>query len=480
MTIASAHAVDARRKPTGGFIFLTATQLCLIWWAYREKHIELRDVRTWFAAWELQARRCLLTFGQQAFYTLEELNGLVGGVGGMHLRASLRRLDAVGLLTWSTSHLAFPKTPDELKVKNTSRLFDMINAVPNHQRRIPVPRRMVRFLAGARRRCLMATILGHVIRCLYFRKGECSSKGCCKASWIAEVFGVNGSNVKAARRYLTEMGWLTSLETSQRVRNRYGQWVRVNLDWPGSDEKEEVVVSSCREPKSAQLRSRPPKRLSTTESRPLRENKKPFQELKHQKPTSGSRTGVLKTKETNKKPSIHHIVPDDLRDTERLLALFEDTQKQGSIGGSENDRLRFIATAEHARFVGSTNPCGLLAQLIRRQLWHFVTADDEERAQKRLKAHIYGGREERRPEAQHKEALSDDASFVRVLESRMRQQGFHGNVFSLLHAERPEWTRARWEGAQMELDGRKTHTPVPDFISASDVARGILTPQRRR
>jgi hypothetical protein len=352
MTTGSADAVDARRKPAGGFIFLTVTQLCLIWWAYIEKRIELRDVRTWFATWELQARRCLLKSGQHAFYTIEELNALVGGVGGMHLRASIRRLEAVGLLVWSTSALAFPKSPEELKVKDTSRLFHMLSTVPNQQRRIPVPRRMVRFLAGARRRCLMATILGHLIRCLYFRKGKCSSRGCCKASWIAEVFGVNVSNVKAARKYLSEMGWLTNLQTSQRVRNRYGQWVIVNLDWPGSGENEDPIVSSCGAPKSAELKSRPPEHLSTTESRPPRKNEEPFQELKHQQSASGDLTGVSKKNEKKDIPNLQHIIPDDLRDTARLLSLFEEAQAHGCIGAGDNDRLTFIATAEHARFVG--------------------------------------------------------------------------------------------------------------------------------
>jgi hypothetical protein len=191
MTTLNAEAERAVRKPTGGFVFLTVTQLCLIWWAYLEKLIELRDVRTWFGTWELQARRCLLKPGQRAIYTLEELHGLVGGVGGMHLRGSIRRLEASGLLVWSTSHLGFPKSPEELKVKDTSRLHEMLESIPNNRRRVPVPRRMVRFLAGARRRCLMATILGHLIRCLYYRKGGCTGKGCCTSTWIAKVFGVN-------------------------------------------------------------------------------------------------------------------------------------------------------------------------------------------------------------------------------------------------------------------------------------------------
>jgi hypothetical protein len=478
MTTLKAETESTVRKPTGGFIFLTVTQLCLIWWAYLEKLIELRDVRTWFGTWELQARRCLLKPGQRAVYTLEELHGLVGGVGGMHLRGSIRRLEASGLLVWSTSHLGFPGSPEELKVTDTSRLHDMLESIPNNRRRIPVPRRMVRFLAGARRRCLMATILGHLVRCLYYRKGGCTGKGCCTSTWIAKVFGVNSSNVKAARQYLAEMGWLTLLETSQHVRNRYGQWVTINLDWPGEDTHQRAIVAACstsgREPSGS--RSQPPEPLSTTESRPPLGNKKPFQEHKHQKPTSGGPAGIYQANEKTDTPTLHHIVPDDLRDTARLLTLFEEAHQEGFIGGNESERLTFISTAEHARFVGSTNPCGLFAQLIRRRLWHFVTADDEDAAQRRLKEHFYGSTSERRAPVYTRGGLSDDASFVAVLQARMRQRGFYGDVFPLLHVERPEWTRERWERALTELEeGRRKHATARGLTSASDLAARVLS-----
>jgi hypothetical protein len=478
MTTLKAETESTVRKPTGGFIFLTVTQLCLIWWAYLEKLIELRDVRTWFGTWELQARRCLLKPGQRAVYTLEELHGLVGGVGGMHLRGSIRRLEASGLLVWSTSHLGFPGSPEELKVTDTSRLHDMLESIPNNRRRIPVPRRMVRFLAGARRRCLMATILGHLVRCLYYRKGGCTGKGCCTSTWIAKVFGVNSSNVKAARQYLAEMGWLTLLETSQRVRNRYGQWVTINLDWPGEDTHQRAIVAACstsgREPSGS--RSQPPEPLSTTESRPPLGNKKPFQEHKHQKPTSGGPAGIDQANEKTDTPTLHHIVPDDLRDTARLLTLFEEAHQEGFIGGNESERLTFISTAEHARFVGSTNPCGLFAQLIRRRLWHFVTADDEDAAQRRLKEHFYGSTSERRAPVYTRGGLSDDASFVAVLQARMRQRGFYGDVFPLLHVERPEWTRERWERALAELEeGRRKQATARGLTSASDLAARVLS-----
>jgi hypothetical protein len=475
MRTSIAEGVNAARKPTGGFIFLTATQLCLIWWAYIEKRIELRDVRTWFATLELQARRCLLKPGQEALYTLEELHGLVGGVGGMHLRGSIRRLEALGLLLWSTSSLSFPKSAEELTVGDTSRLSDMLSAVPNNRRRIPVPRRMVRFLAGARRRCLMATVLGHLIRCLYYRKGECSAKGCCTSTWIAEVFSVSASNVKAARQYLAEMGWLTLIKTSQRVRNRYGQWVTINLDWPGDDAHQRSIIATCTTRGPLQSGSRRPHAFSTTRSRPPLENRKPLQEDKDQKPACGGPTGAYKAREQTDAPTMRHIIPDDLRDTERLLTLFDEAQSCGCIGGSESERLTFIATAEHARFVGSTNPCGLFAQLIRRRLWHFVTADDEEAAQRRLKEHFYGNATERRPHAHKPAGISADASFAAVLMLRMSQRGFDGDVFSLLYAERPEWTRERWDHALAELEAQRKRTQTHGLTSASDLTACLLS-----
>src|SRR5215470_16318956 len=103
------------KKPLGGFIFLTVQQLCLLWWAYRARLIQLRDFRVWFAAQEMAARRCQLASEHVAAYTHKELHGLVGGVGGEHLRASLRRLEALGLLTWSRTTLAFATSPTDLQ-----------------------------------------------------------------------------------------------------------------------------------------------------------------------------------------------------------------------------------------------------------------------------------------------------------------------------------------------------------------------------
>jgi len=220
------------KKPHGGFRFLTVTQLCLLWWSYRSRLIQLLDFRVWFAAQEMVARRCQLASDQVPEYTPQELHGLVGGVGGEHLRASLRRLEAMGLLTWSRTTLTFATSPAHLHgVHDLSGFHTMLEAVPNHARRVPVPRQAVRLIAGGLKASVIATMLGHLIRCLYYRDHRCLSGGWCKASWIAEVFRVDLRTIKAARKHLAAIGWLQLLDTPQTLCNRWGTYALISLSW---------------------------------------------------------------------------------------------------------------------------------------------------------------------------------------------------------------------------------------------------------
>ena len=219
-------------KPHGGFVFLTVRQLCLIWSTYRIRHIQLMDLRAWFACHEMVAKRCQLTTGQIPTYTLDELHRLVGGAGGEYLRASLRRLEAIGLLSWSSANIAFATSPADLQdLMDHSEVTAMLQALPNPHRRVPVPRQTLRLIAGGCRSVVIATILGHLFRCLYYRNGQCHSGGLCKATWIADVFGLHVRNIKAARKHLVTLGWLQQHPTPQRILNRWGVCVVVNLTW---------------------------------------------------------------------------------------------------------------------------------------------------------------------------------------------------------------------------------------------------------
>ena len=216
----------AERKPEGGFQFIAVRQLCAVWCAYKTARIPLLDVRVWFAAQELVARRCQLRPERQPTYTYDELARVVGGVGDVS--ASLHRLQASELLTWTPHAITFnPSLPEQV----SSALAPMLAQITNHKRRVPVPRRLLRFLAGGCTRVLLATVLGHLFRCLYYRDGQCQPEGFCKASWIAAVFGVSERAVKTARRRLEALGFLQRTETAQWLLNRYGQRMTINLRW---------------------------------------------------------------------------------------------------------------------------------------------------------------------------------------------------------------------------------------------------------
>src|SRR5262249_40779513 len=130
---------EEKKRPEGGYCLISVGAMLECWKAYRHGPIEYRDLRVWFAAHELAARRCRLAKGRTASYRLEELAGLVGGAGGEHFRLSLRRLEASGLLSWKGSGITFRK---------------LEGADRKDRRLVPVPRRTVRFLAGCSRPAL--------------------------------------------------------------------------------------------------------------------------------------------------------------------------------------------------------------------------------------------------------------------------------------------------------------------------------------
>lgn len=437
------------RKPAGGFRFVSTWQICMVWWAYSTGLIRYRDLRVWFACHETISRRCRKRGDKGPQFTLAELHRLVGGVGGQHLTKSLQRLMRVGLLVWSESAVTFAESPDQLKSDDLSTLWSMFERVGQKNRRVPVPRRTIRLIAGGARKTVTATMLGHLLRCMFYRNGGCSSDGCCKASWVASVFGVSMRQVKAARSHLGAhpggIGWLKVEQSEHWHKQRWGGRVVVNLAWSRP-------VESTR----TQTESSPRTEFSTTESSPPESDLELSSRLKNQEPAQRGPTGVCKTKGTVGKPTMKHVVASDLSDDDRLLALFEDAQRVGVVTGSEADRLRFVAAAEHARTVGTRNPCGLFVHLVRSKLWHFITQDDENAGSKRLKRYLHGDVELVKPRKAERSGgdpprLSDDARLVTAV-IRVANQHRIAEPFFLLKREKPDWTRERWDASVLEIE----------------------------
>jgi hypothetical protein len=80
------------------------------------------------------------------------------------------------------------------------------------------------------------------------------------------------------------------------------------------------------------------------------------------------------------------VLVTDLEDPRRLLVLLEQAQRRGDVGRSESERLKFFAAAEHAVRHERQNPAGLFATIVRRGLWRYASAEDEDRARQMLRA----------------------------------------------------------------------------------------------
>lgn len=360
------------RKPEGGFV-LIGTELCVAaFYCYRAGQIGLRDLRTFWALWELQARRSAAAQKRAPRFRLEELHRLVGGVGGEHIRASLRALRQVGLVrVFSREQLGLAESVSELKL-DQGALAALLDSVPNRRRRVPVPRRLLRFLAGGGTKALQATLLGHLIRCLFYRKGACHPEGACSASWVAELFGVSSRRAKEARAKLLELGILHRLEAPHWYEQRYGARIAINLKWGRADNRTPQKFSTTK--------SSPRRAFPTTESSPPESNKELPNGTKNQEPaTPGPRTvsGVSK-------PNLRNIKAEDLVEPPRTLELFRQAVQLGLLSKSPAERLRFFGLAEHARTYATRNAPGYFRRLIHDPQYE-ITQADEDRARARLR-----------------------------------------------------------------------------------------------
>ncbi len=97
---------------------------------------------------------------------------------------------------------------------------------------------------------------------------------------------------------------------------------------------------------------------------------------------------------------LRHVQASDLRDDDRLRRLLRQAVARGWLKDSQADQLRGFAAAEHALRVGTQNPAGLFAWMLRRRCWSFITSADEDQARARLRRH------ETRPEPEQAQAIA--------------------------------------------------------------------------
>ena len=356
-----------RRKPDGGFVLITGTTLLAAWWALMREIITVRDLRVWLACFELVERRSAAPGGRRPFFTEAEVAQVAGIKTARSVRAVIRRLESVGMLFWSAKRiepLPLPVTDDE-----RIEFSDWACDVQNHARPVPVPRRIVVFLARCSRRAVTATVFAHLLRCMYYRGGRVNSGGRCKATWVAKTFGLHERTIKAARQELLEQRWLIPRDSSQHMLNRWGPAVVVNLTW-GT--------------KRVRSESPPRKRPSSTGSPPPISNKKLSSRLINNKPARGQPWGS-DDPGSWRPPNFRRLSAEDLENPARLQALFDQANAAGLVERTEARRLDFFAAAEHALRTVKRNSCGLFFSMIRSGWWQHISQEDEDRARAKLR-----------------------------------------------------------------------------------------------
>ena len=332
----------------GGFVLVPVASLMGAWRACRSRPLGVGDFRTWLACREMVTRRdagirhALVgqyapASGREPTYTVAELARLLGVVQ-RRARASVRRLEAAGLIRWSESVLIF--TEFEL-AKN-----GLEDTIGGGRGSVAIPRRLLRLLICGARPALIATTLGMLLRCLSRRKGGFDGRGRVKASWIARVFVVDQRRVKAARLELVAMGWIAREPSNQGAENRWGRAYKIDLGWnrAGADGRSLPPLADPQRPEIA---------TPSVDLEPLPEREK------NQEPAGSGPTGArlqgageadqLKTAGMEARslpgPKLVDVQPEDLTDTGRLLELHQQAVAQGIVGSDEADRFCFVAAA---------------------------------------------------------------------------------------------------------------------------------------
>jgi hypothetical protein len=134
----------------------------------------------------------------------------------------------------------------------------------------------------------------------------------------------------------------------------------------------------------------PPRAALTTQSPPLKRNRKLSSRYNNQKLAHGRTNGVQTRPRKKAPPNLRRITLADLREPQRLDSLFAEAVECGIIRSSQANRLDWFAAAERALQHGTTNPCGFFATIVHQRLWSHISNAQEDSARHKLKKLDFG------------------------------------------------------------------------------------------
>ena len=259
------------RKPAGGFALLTVEQVLLPWLAHQHNLIEPLALRASFGLREMPERRCQLAPGTRIHYQARELQGLLGpAVRLATAAAAIATLEATGLVRRTEHTLGLLTQPEALQGVDLARYATLRAHVHPLLYRVPVPRRMLRYLAREGSPGLIATTLGVVLRCLryYRRDKECRSGGTLSVAWLADCFGIGERTAYRGLATLAALGWLATVPPPPDLRGPDGPWRVVNMAWDLPQEAPRRERAAPRRWRPVQLELFPLAGIAASDARP--------------------------------------------------------------------------------------------------------------------------------------------------------------------------------------------------------------------
>ena len=195
-------------------------------------------------------KRCDIAPETPAHYGPEELRRLLGLPRLAPVTTALQQLEALGLLAWSPQAIRFLPHVEVLREALDQDGYRRLRAqLAPGLRWVPVPRRVLRWLAQEGQPGLIATACGVLLRCMRYKARQCVAGGRVAATWVAEVFGVAERTVQRAFTTLEQCGWLARLAVQPERERSHGRYTVINLGWqrPGATRRHDTRSTTlCR------------------------------------------------------------------------------------------------------------------------------------------------------------------------------------------------------------------------------------------
>ena len=213
--------------------------LLMIWTAYRQRKVNWLTLRVWIALWEIKCwHEARGESDVTPHYSTSQITTAIKSpnLPAKRLQGTLTALGRLNLVTFTPTEIWIATNLDDLRDPELRQLAkEMLHNIghDNAGLGLRIPRRMLVFLMASPRPppVYAGVMFALLIRTMLMKRYD-TYKGCCTASWIALVFGGDLSSIKTARGQLIADGWFARLETPQRVRQRYGEWVVLVIGGP--------------------------------------------------------------------------------------------------------------------------------------------------------------------------------------------------------------------------------------------------------